>query len=198
LIKGAANDPVMIDQRQRLTDENRANLAPGFFNQVIRKYESTRLGRQELEAEILDDVPGALWNRTLLEEQRWPAYHAVPEFRRVVVAIDPAVTSGEEADETGVIRELQDFRVEYTVWPSRVLKNADFGEKAATNRIVAAHRRPPLGGRRGCRFVRLQKGMAEYCSQRDSAPSRMTKIPASCSARLRANRASVRGSRVRG
>jgi predicted phage terminase large subunit-like protein len=85
------------------TYENRANLAPGFFNQVIRKYEGTRLGRQELEAEILDDVPGALWNRTLLDELRWPPYRGVPELERVVVAIDPAVTSGEEADETGVI-----------------------------------------------------------------------------------------------
>ena len=41
--------------------ENRANLAPGFFEQIIRKYEGTRLGRQEIEAELLEDTPGALW-----------------------------------------------------------------------------------------------------------------------------------------
>jgi phage terminase large subunit-like protein len=49
------------------TYENRANLAPGFFDQVIRKYEGTRLGRQELLAEVLEDTPGALWNRDQLD-----------------------------------------------------------------------------------------------------------------------------------
>jgi phage terminase large subunit-like protein len=48
------------------TYENRANLAPGFFDQVIRKYEGTRLGRQELLAVVLEDTPGALWNRDQL------------------------------------------------------------------------------------------------------------------------------------
>src|SRR6201993_4100510 len=85
------------------TYENRANLAPGFFDQIIRKYEGTRLGRQELNAELLDDVPGALWNRTRLEELRWPLSKSVPDLVRIVVAIDPATTSGEDADETGII-----------------------------------------------------------------------------------------------
>ena len=91
------------------TYENRANLAPGFFDQVIRKYEGTRLGRQELNAEILDDVPGALWTRALLEELRWPVGKSMPDLSRVVVAIDPAVTSGEEADETGIIVAGRDY-----------------------------------------------------------------------------------------
>ena len=85
------------------TYENRANLAPGFFDHIIRKYEGTRLGRQELEAELLEDTPGALWNRERLEEARWPTRRAVPQLRRIVVAIDPAATSGEESDETGII-----------------------------------------------------------------------------------------------
>jgi phage terminase large subunit-like protein len=85
------------------TYENRANLAPGFFAQVIRKYEGTRLGRQELNAEILDDVPGALWSRARIEETRWPVHRNVPELIRIVVAIDPAVSSGEDSDETGII-----------------------------------------------------------------------------------------------
>jgi phage terminase large subunit-like protein len=71
--------------------------------QIIKKYEGTRLGRQELNAEVLDDVPGALWNRARLEELRWPVYKSVPELIRIVVAIDPATTSGEDADETGII-----------------------------------------------------------------------------------------------
>ena len=85
------------------TYENRPNLAPPFFEQIIRKYEGTRLGRQELNAEILDDVPGALWTRARIEETRWPVHRNVPELTRIVVAIDPAVTSGDEADETGII-----------------------------------------------------------------------------------------------
>lgn len=60
----------------------------------------TRLGRQELLAEILDDVPGALWARANIEKHR---VERVPEMSRVIVGIDPAVTSGEDADETGIV-----------------------------------------------------------------------------------------------
>jgi len=79
------------------TYENRANLAPSFFRQIISKYEGTRLGRQEINAELLEDVPGALWHRSNI------LYKSAPELVRVVVAIDPAVTSSEQADETGII-----------------------------------------------------------------------------------------------
>jgi len=82
------------------TYENRTNLAPAFLQQNIRKYEGTRLVRQELEAEILDDVPGALWTRGVIEASR---ACAAPPLLRVVVAIDPAATSSEDADETGII-----------------------------------------------------------------------------------------------
>src|SRR6516164_658004 len=85
------------------TYENRANLASGFFAQVIRKYEGTRLGRQELNAEVLDEVPGALWTRATREEARWPLYKSEPDLTRIVVAIDPAVSSSEDADETGIV-----------------------------------------------------------------------------------------------
>jgi predicted phage terminase large subunit-like protein len=79
--------------------ENRRNLAPAFFQQIIRKYEGTRLGRQELNAEILDDFPGALWARDLINQKT----NEEEDRDRVVVAIDPAVTSGEDSDETGII-----------------------------------------------------------------------------------------------
>ncbi len=79
------------------TYENRANLAPSFFRQIISKYEGTRLGRQEIKAEMLEDVPGALWNRGIIQ------YKPALELVRVVVAIDPATTSTETADETGII-----------------------------------------------------------------------------------------------
>jgi len=84
--------------------ENRANLAPAFFDAIIRKYEGTRIGRQELEAELLEDVPGALWARPLIEASRIGIGQLrVDTFVRVVVAIDPAVTAGDDSDETGII-----------------------------------------------------------------------------------------------
>jgi predicted phage terminase large subunit-like protein len=80
------------------TYDNLANLPAAFVEQIIRKYEGTRQGRQELLAEILADVPGALWTYAMLEDRR-PA----PDLTRVVVAIDPAVTSGEDSDESGIV-----------------------------------------------------------------------------------------------
>jgi len=62
--------------------ENRANLAPGFFDQIIGKYEGTRLGRQELEAELFEDTPGALWNRERLGEARWPTHRGRTRTRK--------------------------------------------------------------------------------------------------------------------
>lgn len=82
------------------TYNNIANLAPAFIEQIIRKYEGTRIGQQELWAKLLEDNPGALWSRDLLEQHRVVKF---PELVRVVVALDPAATSGEEADEAGVI-----------------------------------------------------------------------------------------------
>jgi predicted phage terminase large subunit-like protein len=84
------------------TYDNRANLAPAFFDTIIRKYEGTRVGRQELLAELLDDIEGALWTYDLLEACRIPA-GLVPEMKRVVVAIDPAVSVSETSDATGII-----------------------------------------------------------------------------------------------
>lgn len=80
------------------TGENAANLPPAFLAEMERRYGGTRLGRQELAAEILADTPGALWTWAMLGDRK-PA----PDLTRVVVAIDPAVTSGEDADETGIV-----------------------------------------------------------------------------------------------
>ena len=82
------------------TYDNAANLAPSFLAAIKLRYEGTRLGRQELNAEILDDVPGALWTRARLDDLR---VRAAPDLVRVVVGIDPAVTSGEDSDETGIV-----------------------------------------------------------------------------------------------
>jgi phage terminase large subunit-like protein len=100
VIRELLGDPGTVVTRGS-TYDNRANLAPAFLEQILRKYEGTRLGRQELHAEILDDVPGALWTRGMIEVARFTG--PVPPLTRVVVAIDPAVTSGEDSDETGII-----------------------------------------------------------------------------------------------
>jgi phage terminase large subunit-like protein len=99
LIRELLADPKVVTTRGR-TIENQANLAPAFLDQIVTRYQGTRLGRQELDAELLEDVPGALWQRGVIEAAR---IAALPELTRIVVAIDPAATSGERADETGII-----------------------------------------------------------------------------------------------
>lgn len=82
------------------TYDNRDNLAPAFLAEIVNKYEGTRLGRQELNAEILDDNPNALWKRADIDNLR-VSHH--PEFKRVVVGVDPSVTSKKTSAETGII-----------------------------------------------------------------------------------------------
>ena len=82
---------------------NAINLAPAFFNQIVRRYEGTRLGRQELEGELLEDVEGALWTLDLIDAHR---VDAVPEdvtLVTCVVGVDPAATSNQDSNETGII-----------------------------------------------------------------------------------------------
>jgi phage terminase large subunit-like protein len=99
-IKDMITDPDTVITRGS-TYDNKANLAESFIQTVIKKYENTRLGRQELYAEILDDNPNALWRRDDIEKGR---IHEVPkDLVRIVVAIDPAVTSGDESDDTGIV-----------------------------------------------------------------------------------------------
>jgi phage terminase large subunit-like protein len=84
------------------TYENRSNLSDNFFASIVTQYEGTRLARQEINAEYLEDFEGALWSRSLIEELRVQRGQ-VPELKRIVVAIDPAVTCGEDSDETGIL-----------------------------------------------------------------------------------------------
>lgn len=82
------------------TFDNRANLAPSFLAEVTARYEGTTLGRQELHAEILSDIDGALWTRQMIDDHR---VTDVPEMERLVVAVDPAVTAGVDSAETGIV-----------------------------------------------------------------------------------------------
>lgn len=80
--------------------ENRANLAPDFFDKTIAVYEGTRFGRQEIHAEILDDVPGALWTRNNLDRYR---VDKAPPLERIVVGLDPPATGNEGSNEAGIV-----------------------------------------------------------------------------------------------
>ena len=89
------------------TYENSAFLAAGFLDQIERRYEGSRTGRQEIFAEMLDEAEGALWRRDWIESART---RTAPDLRRIVVAIDPAVTSNANSDETGIIAAGRDER----------------------------------------------------------------------------------------
>lgn len=89
---------------------NLGNLAESFIRRILKKYEGTRLGLQELHALVLEDVEGALWTRRLIDQDRirWVEGEGglilpVPDLDVVVVAVDPAVSSGPDSAETGII-----------------------------------------------------------------------------------------------
>lgn len=90
------------------TFDNLVNLAPQFIAQIKKRYEGTRIGRQELYAEMLDDSPSALWNRSGLDAHRRREEH-LPKLRRVVIGVDPMVkdktlsTSDDDNRATGIV-----------------------------------------------------------------------------------------------
>lgn len=98
---------LLKDPRTRTTRgstyDNAGNLAPRFLRKLLSKYEGTRIGRQEIHAELLEDTPGALWQRDAIEALRLRFSRHPVEFLRVVVAVDPATTSGEDSAETGIL-----------------------------------------------------------------------------------------------
>ena len=99
VIKDLVLDPRTVTVRGH-TDENRANLSPDFLKYITTKYGGTRLGRQELAGEILDDNPDALWRRATVDGLRVSEH---PDLLRIVVAIDPQATDSAISAETGII-----------------------------------------------------------------------------------------------
>jgi predicted phage terminase large subunit-like protein len=99
LLKALLKDDQCLVTRSS-TSANKANLAPSFLRDILKRYEGTRLGRQELEAELLDDRQAGLWNVDLLDRQRC---QSAPTLEHVIVAVDPPVGSGPRADGCGVI-----------------------------------------------------------------------------------------------
>jgi phage terminase large subunit-like protein len=101
LLKKILADPLTAVSRAKTAD-NARNLGPTFLERIEARYGGTRLGRQELDGELLEDLPGALFPRARLEAARIsPA--AVPPMRRIVVAVDPPASSREGADACGIV-----------------------------------------------------------------------------------------------
>lgn len=111
VIRELVADPTCVVVRGS-TFDNASNLAPDFLAQLRKKYEGTRLGRQELFAEILDDTPGALWTRAMVGDPM-----DAPELRRVVVAVDPSVAADGGGDECGIVVAGVDY--EGALWVLR-------------------------------------------------------------------------------
>jgi phage terminase large subunit-like protein len=99
LLKRLIDDPASVVTRAA-TRANANNLAPTFLQNVMGRYAGTRIGRQELEGEIVEDRPDALWSRALLESCR---VAEPPPLQRIVVAVDPPASSGKRADACGIV-----------------------------------------------------------------------------------------------
>lgn len=137
---------MVADKKTRVTTvstfANEANLDEDFIQEMRDKYEGTRIGRQELYAEILGDVEGALWNHDMIETARVrdtnlngepiDVVEFAKQLERVIVAVDPAGTSLKRSDETGIvvmgvlanrIYVLRDVSGQYSpnAWANRVL-----------------------------------------------------------------------------
>jgi phage terminase large subunit-like protein len=82
------------------TYDNKANLDVDFLERMRLQYDGTKLGRQELYAEVLDDVEGALWTHSMIDALR---VRAAPKFKRIVVAVDPSGSAKKTADEAGIV-----------------------------------------------------------------------------------------------
>jgi phage terminase large subunit-like protein len=124
------------------TYDNLSNLSAVYREVIIPKYEGTRLGRQELHAEVLEDVEGALWSWELIERAR---VSVEPELRRIVVGVDPAGSKKKSADETGIVvvgeadgelYVLEDLSGHYSPYEWASKANAAY-EKWSADAIVA-------------------------------------------------------------
>jgi len=94
------------------TFENEANLADSALAMLKDKYEGTNLGRQELYAEIVDNLEGALWTNELIDEAR---SQDDKDLQQIIVAVDPAVTANANSDETGIVVVGKDYNNHFYV-----------------------------------------------------------------------------------
>ncbi len=117
------------------TSDNLANLSESYKANVIAPLLGTRMGRQELDAELLEDNEAALWRREWLDETRIDP-SSVPELIRVVVGVDPAVTDGESSAQTGIIVAGADKRGQGYILADFTMRGTPM---AAMKRVVDAY-----------------------------------------------------------
>lgn len=101
LVKRALAEDGKYHMTSGSTYENFANLSQTAIDELRAQYEGTRIGRQELYGELLEDIEGALWRQSELDRDR--IYEEPERLARVVVAVDPATTNNEGSDETGIV-----------------------------------------------------------------------------------------------
>ncbi len=117
------------------TQANRAYLAASFLADIEERYAGTRLGRQELDGELLDEVEGALWSQAMIEACR---VDQVPELDRIVVAVDPPVTSGASSDACGIVAAGVSMEGERKDWRAFVLADGSLQGASPTAWAEAA------------------------------------------------------------
>jgi phage terminase large subunit-like protein len=130
LIKELVRNPATAVTRGS-TYDNKANLARNFYEKIITKYEGTRLGRQELNAELLDDRLGALWTLKAIDADRVRQYP--PFLTRVVVGVDPAVSNGDDSAEWGIVVVGMGPNPNGQVWPLHFYVIDDLSRKLSPN-----------------------------------------------------------------
>lgn len=126
------------------TFDNIAHLAPRFIAEVKKRYEGTRIGQQEIYGEILEDNPGALWTYDMINDNR--VEKAPPDLDRIVVGVDPAVTSNARSDETGiVVVGLKEHYIAAGKWNRHAYVLEDLSGKYSTNdwarKVVSIYRK---------------------------------------------------------
>ena len=143
LVRTLSNGPGVHVTRGS-TFDNKDNLAPAFFDAIIEQYDGTSIGRQEIYAELIDEDEDALWKRKWIEGARLSSY---PPIARIVVAIDPAMSTRPNSSETGIVVVGADMRREHAyvladesgrLTPnSWALRAANLFDKFNATRIIA-------------------------------------------------------------
>lgn len=101
-LKTLMRSPGLVLTRSR-TQDNAPHLDPGFLAAIEETYGGTRLGRQEIHGELIDNHPGALWTREMITRAQTPVPWRRDDFERVIVAVDPPVSTGRRANACGII-----------------------------------------------------------------------------------------------
>eukprot|EP01037_Dinobryon_pediforme_P009570 gene9570-9646_t len=127
LLKKLMQDSLTVISRAK-TSENAAYLAPEFLKTISDRYAGTRLGRQELDGDMIEEAQGALWSRALIESSR---VGAAPALQRIVVAVDPVAASHKRADACGIVAAGMDRNRNIYVLQDKTLASARPAQWAA-------------------------------------------------------------------